>query len=417
MKLTRHNGRSGKNGTYNPRHNDRRFNVENSEHIDAERVKQNVYWDCYRGFTFLEDREKDEEHDFSFEEVERIYYNEHYRDHIEAQNARNAITRHVERNRTVEDLLKNKKTCPEETIYQIGNVDETVSPEELLIVANIFFGELEKRYGEYFHILDWALYVDEGTPHIHERHVFDCENKYGEICPQQEKALEKMGIPLPAPDKPKSRSNNRKKTFDAMCRELLLDICDNRKLYLDKEPEYGGRDYLEKQDYILMKQKEKLADQKEQIAQQEQALEELILKIEDVEMLIDEVSDVAYDKAVEVVTDRVRLETQKEDLTLIEDYKKWVTSSERNIPKDKRDFVGKCLDAVQNKLIKAAQKVLNAVKDTMMNPKVKAESKEEIKKKAKSSVLDKLNQHRKLIADRDSDTDRTRLQKNKEMER
>lgn len=413
MKLTRHNGRSGKNGTYNPRHNDRRFNVENSEHIDAERVKQNVYWDCYRGFTFLEDREKDEEHDFSFEEVERIYYNEHYRDHIEAQNARNAITRHVERNRTVEDLLKNKKTCPEETIYQIGNVDETVSPEELLIVANIFFGELEKRYGEYFHILDWALHVDEGTPHIHERHVFDCENKYGEICPQQEKALEKMGIPLPAPDKPKSRSNNRKKTFDAMCRELLLDICDNRKLYLDKEPEYGGRDYLEKQDYILMKQKEKLADQKEQIAQQEQALEELTLKIEDVEMLIDEVSDVAYDKAVEVVTDRVRLETQKEDLTLIEDYKKWVTSSERNIPKDKRDFVGKCLDAVQNKLIKAAQKVLNAVKDTMMNPKVKAESKEEIKKKAKSSVLDKLNQHRKLIADRDSDTDRTRLQKNK----
>lgn len=417
MKLTRHNGRSGKNGTYNPRHNDRRFNVENSEHIDAERVKQNVYWDCYRGFTFLEDREKDEEHDFSFEEVERIYYNEHYRDHIEAQNARNAITRHVERNRTVEDLLKNKKTCPEETIYQIGNVDETVLPEELLIVANIFFGELEKRYGEYFHILDWALHVDEGTPHIHERHVFDCENKYGEICPQQEKALEKMGIPLPAPDKPKSRSNNRKKTFDAMCRELLLDICDNRKLYLDKEPEYGGRDYLEKQDYILMKQKEKLADQKEQIAQQEQALEELTLKIEDVEMLIDEVSDVAYDKAVEVVTDRVRLETQKEDLTLIEDYKKWVTSSERNIPKDKRDFVGKCLDAVQNKLIKAAQKVLNAVKDTMMNPKVKAESKEEIKKKAKSSVLDKLNQHRKLIADRDSDTDRTRLQKNKEMER
>ena len=417
MKLTRHNGRSGKNGTYNPRHNDRRFNVENSEHIDAERVKQNVYWDCYRGFTFLEDREKDEEHDFSFEEVERIYYNEHYRDHIEAQNARNAITRHVERNRTVEDLLKNKKTCPEETIYQIGNVDETVSPEELLIVANIFFGELEKRYGEYFHILDWALHVDEGTPHIHERHVFDCENKYGEICPQQEKALEKMGIPLPAPDKPKSRSNNRKKTFDAMCRELLLDICDNRKLYLDKEPEYGGRDYLEKQDYILMKQKEKLADQKEQIAQQEQALEELTLKIEDVEMLSEEVSDVAYDKAVEVVTDRVRLETQKEDLTLIEDYKKWVTSSERNIPKDKRDFVGKCLDAVQNKLIKAAQKVLNAVKDTMMNPKVKAESKEEIKKKAKSSVLDKLNQHRKLIADRDSDTDRTRLQKNKEMER
>ncbi len=417
MKLTRHNGRSGKNGTYNPRHNDRRFNVENSEHIDAERAKKNVYWDCYRGVTFFESREKDEEHDFSFEEVERVYYNEHYSDHIEAQHARNAKTRHVERNRTVEDLLKNKKTCPEETIYQIGNIEETVSPEELLIVASTFFGELEKRYGEYFHILDWALHVDEGTPHIHERHVFDCENKYGEICPQQEKALEKMGIPLPEPDKPKSKANNRKKTFDAMCRELLLDICDNRKLYLDKEPEYGGRDYLEKQDYILMKQKEQMATQKEQITQQEQTLEELTLKIEDVEMLIDEVSNVAYDKAVEVVTDKVREETQKEDLTLISDYKKWVTSSERNIPKDKRDFVGKCLDVVQNKLVKSAQKVLNIVKATMMNPKVKAESKEEIKKKAKSSVLDKLYQHRDAIANRKTDTGRTMAQRKNEMER
>ena len=35
---------SGKHGTYNPRHNDRRFDVENSEHIDAERARQNVYW-------------------------------------------------------------------------------------------------------------------------------------------------------------------------------------------------------------------------------------------------------------------------------------------------------------------------------------------------------------------------------------
>ena len=157
--------------------------------------------------------------------------------------------------------------------------------------------------------------------------------------------------------------------------------------------------------------------QKEQITQQEQTLEELTLKIEDVEMLIDEVSDVAYEKAVEVVTDKVREETQKEDLTLIEDYKKWVTSSERNISKDKRDFVWKCLDAVQNKLMKAAQKVLNTVKVTMMNPKVKAEGKEEIKKKAKSSVLDKLYQHRDAIANRRTDTDRTMAQRKNEMER
>ena len=57
MKATRHNGRSGKNGTYNPRHNDRRFDLENSEHIDAGRVRENIYWDCYRGYTTMQNRE------------------------------------------------------------------------------------------------------------------------------------------------------------------------------------------------------------------------------------------------------------------------------------------------------------------------------------------------------------------------
>ena len=62
--------------------------------------------------------------------------------------------------------------------------------------------------------------------------------------------------------------------------------------------------------------------QKEQLAAQEQKLEELTLKIEDVETLLDDVSDAAYDKAVEVVTDTVRQETHKEDIRLVEKRKK-----------------------------------------------------------------------------------------------
>ena len=255
MKLTRHNGRSGKHGTYNPRHNDRRFDVENSEHIDAERARQNVYWDCYRGFTTHEFRENPEQPDFSFEEIERMYYYEHYGGHVEAQNARNEKTRHTERNRTVEDLLKNNKTCPEESIYQIGTMGESVPPDTLFSIVNEFYEEFERRFGSHIHILDWALHLDEGTPHIHERHVFDCENRYGELCPQQEKALEELGIPLPNPEKPKGRNNNRKQTFDAVCRTILFDIARRHGLHLDQEPSYGGRDYLEKQDYILMNEK------------------------------------------------------------------------------------------------------------------------------------------------------------------
>lgn len=43
MKASRHNGRSGKHGVYDVKHNDRDFDVEHSEHIDSERTKQNVY--------------------------------------------------------------------------------------------------------------------------------------------------------------------------------------------------------------------------------------------------------------------------------------------------------------------------------------------------------------------------------------
>ena len=383
MKLTRHNGRSGKHGTYNPRHNDRRFDVENSEHIDAERARQNVYWDCYRGFTTHEFRENPEQPDFSFEEIERMFYYEHYGGHVEAQNARNEKTRHTERNRTVEDLLKNNKTCPEETLYQIGTMEQSVPPEVLFQIVTEFQEEFDRRFGSHVHIIDWALHLDEATPHIHERHVFDCENRYGELCPQQEKALEELGVPLPKPDKPKGRNNNRKQTFDAICRTLLFDICRRHGLHLDQEPSYGGRDYLEKQDYILMKQKE-------QLAAQEQKLEELTLKIEDVETLLDDVSDVAYDKAVEVVTDKVREQTQLEDLKVIEDYRKNVTSPKaKNSPEVVR-LANTILGRVRERLLQSAGKILKTVQTALMQPEVKQAGKEQIKKKAKESIMDKL---------------------------
>ena len=35
-RATRHNGRAGKHGVYNPKHNDREFDVTQSEHIDLE---------------------------------------------------------------------------------------------------------------------------------------------------------------------------------------------------------------------------------------------------------------------------------------------------------------------------------------------------------------------------------------------
>ena len=95
------------------------------------------------------------------------------------------------------------------------------------------------------HILDWALHLDEGTPHIHERHVFDVANKYGERQPKQEDALKKMGFELPDPEKKSGKYNNRKMNFDAECRKLFLESCKKFGLEVEEEPIYGGKKYLE----------------------------------------------------------------------------------------------------------------------------------------------------------------------------
>ena len=283
LKLTRHNGRAGAHGTYNPKHNDRNFNLTDSEHIDPERAKGNIYWDCFHGFRTAFDPQDPDDLVATFSDVERQFYETHYSEFIEKQNERNAKIRHTERNRSISDLLSGRKTCPEETIYQLGTLDEHASAEDLLNIVTEFIEEVKGKCGAHVHVLDLALHLDESTPHIHERHVFDCENKYGEVAPQQEKALEALGFDLPDPAKPLSRRNNRKITFDAACRKMLFEIAKRHGLELEEEAEYGNRKYLEKQDFILAKQKE-------QFAAQQSKLDELTLKVSDMETLLENVS-------------------------------------------------------------------------------------------------------------------------------
>jgi hypothetical protein len=349
MKLTRHNGRSGKNGAYNPKHNDRRFDINNSDHIDKDRANQNVYWDCYQGYHFPKDREQEDKIVYSFEQIVKAYYSERYADFCEGQHERNRKTGHSDRDRTTEDLRLDKKTCPEESLIQIGTMEQSVPPDVLAQIAAEFFEEFQRRFGEYIHILDWSLHLDESTPHIHERHVFDCENRYGEIAPQQGKALEALGFDLPHPDQKQGKLNNRKMTFDAACRAMLFDICEKHGLHLDQEPEYGGRAYLEKQDYILMKQKEKMAEQELMIDEKESKLGSLTIRIEDTEKFIDEVSEVAYETAVEVVTDKVIEETHNADFDEIEKLKKSMTSEKSKNTPQQKSVISQTLDILMKK--------------------------------------------------------------------
>ena len=390
MKLTRHNGRSGKNGTYNPKHNDRRFDIENSEHIDQERAKQNVYWDCYQGFHFPKDQEQEDKVVYSFEQIERAFYSERYDDFCEGQHERNRKTGHSNRDRSTEDLWKDKKTCPEESLLQIGTMEQSVEPAVLAKIAMEFFEEFEKRFGEHIHILDWSLHLDESTPHIHERHVFDCENRYGEIAPQQEKALEALGFDLPDPTQKPSKLNNRKKTFDSACRAMLFDICKRHGLHLDEEPEYSGRAYLEKQDYIIMRQKEKIAVQDQQIEAKEAELEEITIRISDTEAFVEEVADAAYEQAVDVVSKTVQEEIRNEDFDLIEEQRRIVLNNV-GLSDRERNFAHRIFTGLMNRFKGMTQHISERMAAIFRSPEKKAEIKEPIKE----SIRDRLARSQK----------------------
>ena len=440
LKLTRHNGRAGKHGTYNPKHNDRSFEITNSEHIDPERVQQNIYWDCYNGIrSALQPKDADSLAD-TFEEVEKLYYKLHYTNFTEKQNERNAKIRHTERNRSTEDLLASKKTCPEESIYQLGTLESHASSKDLFQIATEFMDEFHERFGKHVHILDWALHLDEGTPHIHERHVFDCENKYGEIAPQQEKALEALGFELPKPDKPLGRYNNRKITFDVACRTMLFEIAKRHGLELDEVPEYGGRAYLEKQDYIMAKQKEQLAQQEKtvqeqtvqlenlkqehenerlqqvrhttyqsltimsndkKIQKQENRLDELSQQIEDSENLLEEISAIAYDKAVAVVSEKAAKDALRESTAQIDLYLDWLRKPERKASKSTLEYTLNQFTTLRKRVVNAVNQLASGFTASLTRPEIKKPAIEQIKEDSRPSVLQKLQQRQKEINQRE----------------
>ena len=443
LKLTRHNGRAGKHGTYNPKHNDRSFEIANSEHIDPERVQQNIYWDCYNGIrSALQPKDVDSLAD-TFEEVEKLYYKLHYTNFTEKQNERNAKIRHTERNRSTEDLLVSKKTCPEESIYQLGTLESHASPKELFQIATEFMDEFHERFGKHVHILDWALHLDEGTPHIHERHVFDCENKYGEIAPQQEKALEALGFELPKPDKPLGRYNNRKITFDAACRTMLFEIAKRHGLELDEMPEYGGRAYLEKQDYILKRQNERIAEQKKELQEQsiqyvglledcrnqrdenaelfnqtirqseeilknnkkiksqENELEELFSQWVDVNDLFNDAVNGSYDQAVLAVSDVGLNKALQEAVNEIDQHLEWLMEPERIADFRTRKYAEEQILCLRKNIIGAIKSLLSRGTQFFYIPEVKKAAMEQIKENTRPSVLQKLQQRQEEIAQRE----------------
>lgn len=108
-------------------------------------------------------------------------------------------------------------------------------------------------------------------------------------------------------------------------------------------------------------------------------------------------ADAAYEKACRAVTDIVREETQKADLASVREYREWVASPERGLKKDRRELAIKYVDAVRNKLASPADKktVAAKVRAALKAADVKKDAVEQIQKKARVSIKEKLEKARR----------------------
>lgn len=248
MRATIHNGRTGKDGAYNTKHNDRQFDIRNAEHIDPERVKNNRYWN-WTGNP-----------ETTFEAAEAAFYEKHIKQHLDTQNARYMAQRHAERAKTMDEYRKSPQTCPEEVILQIGKLGDTIPADMMARIIQEQINWEQKQFPG-VKVLNVALHMDEqGAPHIHERRAWVYTDKDGSLAISQNKSLEQMGVELPNPNKPRSRFNNRKMSFSRMCREHLLQICREHGLEIEEIPQEKSRSGRTLEDYQAGEAEKRAAD-------------------------------------------------------------------------------------------------------------------------------------------------------------
>lgn len=241
LRVSQHSGRQG-----SAKHNDRSFMVgrsnewrlEHAPHIDMTRTDGNILW-TWNG---TEDMETSE----------REWYSETYRDALERTNERYRHEGHADRCKTSDDLYEGRLTRPEEMILQVGKQVDDIDPAQLKAAVDRYIDALDawnEAHGGHMHILSIALHADETSPHVHIRRVWDYTDRDGLCRLGQAKALQAAGVPLPDPNKPTGRFNNRKMTFDSMARGWWQECCREQGWDIETDARPDMR-HKSKQDYI-----------------------------------------------------------------------------------------------------------------------------------------------------------------------
>lgn len=268
---TNHNGRvSTKSGSvYNRNHNDRSFDISHAENVHPDMVSENIiiHYDETNHPHVIDIKNKSHT---TIDEHEHHLYESLFAESLSKQHARNEAARHPERNKSIDDLLNSKNTCPEETIFQIGSTEDGYPPVEVLMaIFEDYQKELIDRYGHNLHFLDVALHMDEAVPHLHIRKVWTYDGKDG-LDISQNKALAEMGFERPDTNKPSNKWNNAKITFSEWERDMKLRICEKHGVTVSHIPKAPEKISMEKEEVIAIKLQEKIASLNKELVSEEE---------------------------------------------------------------------------------------------------------------------------------------------------
>ena len=229
MRCNSHNSRKGTGGgVIGVKHNDRDFDYTKAEHIDDKRVKSNEYirYQQVGGNTL--------------DEYEQAFYEQNFGIQLSEKNVNAIMNRHPDRVMTMEKFRKSVKTCPEESIFTVGNAKEPIPPNDLMNIYNDFIEWHQKEFPNCV-LLDAALHLDESNPHIHWRKVWVCHDSGGNLRVHQNNALAEMGIERPNLNKPSGRYNNAKITYTNTCHAKQIEIARRYGYDITAEPQAASK--------------------------------------------------------------------------------------------------------------------------------------------------------------------------------
>lgn len=365
-KATNRNMRSKKDGSVlNANHVTMEATREGQSHIDATRFKDNGYWRFESDGTITAIRGGTGGFNATKHEIKR--YRELFGEGLEARNERYIKNRNKSRCQTIEQLYRNPKTAPLESLWQIGNSKTEGMPTHELRIAlfkawSATVTELKKKYGDNIKFLDAGLHMEEKVPHIHSRMVLGAVDEYGHFMPNQTQAFKDMGIERQDPTKPQNKYNSPLIAFSDMVREMFYQNCERQGIQIDREVQsysHRQKELLEYQCEQFRKEMEAARAEAEIHKEAARVAQEAIKKtMGDIKALTKQISHLEADKAAleakidYLVTEKNELKTENNELK---------TENQR-LRNDKRDLESQIADLERQHTLISTE-IVNLEKD------------------------------------------------------